>query len=94
MSLTDYRSWFRDESVEIEAQSIESARSYVEWSSCEYHKKFLEWLDSEAGQVIDVGDDRKVVNLVIRANTFREIRARLDRDLASAQDVLRQIRQE
>lgn len=80
MKLRDFASYFRDEEAERESEVLEQARRFLDWSSCDYHAKFLDWLNREASKPIPVsGNHMDVVQAAVRANTLREIIQHLTR---------------
>lgn len=80
---------FSDPETEVDekerAEAISLARMVLSFSEHPYFPRLLAYLDVEALRPFDMTDPTKVAISATRANTFREIRHRLDTLVREAQ---------
>ena len=89
-----YHRWFERDPSGLDDTSESDAREALDWVSCAHHEKFMEWLRQETDRSFVIGDDKSVIQAAIRANAFREVRSRIERVTAEAQEFLKRKQEE
>lgn len=56
----------------------------LEFAETAYFKKFVDWLDREAFSPLNVGNEVDIIQSAVRANTLREIRNTLVKQVERA----------
>lgn len=92
MSVSDFfASIFRDDTEETVATMRSRAGEIVLAEQTPYVQRLLEYLDDEADKPIRIGD-AQIIESAVRANTFKEIRAKLRREFKEAHAILDEAR--
>jgi len=85
--MVDFGRFFRPrpvESIDPDAELLNSANELLDFSATPYYAKFIEWLEREANRPMKVGDHMVMIQSAVRANTLKEIRDTLVRRVSNA----------
>ena len=89
------RDYFRPDDEEDERAELEQAVYYgqiLDFAERPHFAEFCKWLDREASKPLEIGSDvTKMISSAVRANTFREIRSHLDREIETARAAVERV---
>jgi len=90
--VSDYTRFFRRSTVVSVEPAVEQesvlAEEIVAFGALPYFAKFVAWLDAEAFRPLKIGNQLDMVQAAVRANTLREIREHLVKEIARARATL------
>jgi hypothetical protein len=91
VSVSDFfANLFQPEEAESVATMRLKASEFVLAERTPFFERLMEYLDEEADKPVKIGSD--MIESAVRANTFKEIRAKLRRDLKEAHAILNEAR--
>ncbi len=95
MSVSEFFSglFANDEDVEDDVGAARAhAGELVLAERTPFVERFMEYLQEEADRPVKIGDQMSMVESAVRANTFKEIRAKLKRDFRQAREIIEEAR--
>lgn len=66
----------------------DKARQIIEFEGIPYYRDFRSYLISEIQAPLKVSDHASMIQSAVRANTFKEILAKIERDITLAKSIL------
>ena len=75
--------YFRDRGPG-EDWALDEARACLQWAQMPHHERFMAYLSAEIEKPVDIEGEASMIRAAVRANTFREIRAKIKRDVSYA----------
>lgn len=92
--MSRFARFFRVEEQEETGDDLVKAHDIMEFASTRHFARFLEWLQAQADEPLSVGDHSDMIQQAVRANTLREVRTKLLRDLNVAREAVEAYREE
>lgn len=81
--------YFTPPAEEQAEPDVAEANVVMEFARSEYRVRLLAWLDREGSKPFSVGDHMTMIQTAVRANTIREIKNKIERDIQAAEEILK-----
>lgn len=81
--------YFSPPDEERAEDDVETAMAVFEFSRSPYWKILRDWLDLELSRPFPISDQMAMIQSGVRANTLRELKAKIERDVVSSVEILK-----